>query len=113
MWTLRLPGCARSAEVMPTYVYEVILANGEGGERFEVRQSMADAPLKEHPKTGQPVRRVIQPPHLPGEHTDRAMEAKVKDDRKLESLGFTKYVKTDSGRYEKTIGKGPKNISSD
>ena len=29
------------------------------------------------------------------------------DDRKLERLGFTKYVKSGDGTYEKVVGKGP------
>lgn len=45
---------------MTTYVYETIPAKpGEQPQRFEVRQSMSDAPLKRHPETGEPVRRVI------------------------------------------------------
>lgn len=45
---------------MTTYVYETIPArSGEEPRRFEVRQSMNDAPLTKHPETGEPVRRVI------------------------------------------------------
>ncbi len=45
---------------MPTYVYETIPSTpDETAERFEVRQSMSDAPLETHPDTGRPVRRVI------------------------------------------------------
>lgn len=45
---------------MATYVYETIptLPNAEPA-RFEVEQSMRDAPLTRHPATGEPVRRVI------------------------------------------------------
>jgi len=43
-----------------TYVYETIPAKpGDPTEQFEVRQSMNDRPLTQHPKTGQAVRRVI------------------------------------------------------
>ena len=46
---------------MTTYVYETIPQRaGEPTERFEVQQSMRDQPLTKHPKTGQPVRRVIE-----------------------------------------------------
>jgi hypothetical protein len=38
--------------------------------------------------------------------TDRA----ATDDRKLEKLGFTKYVKSSDGTYDKVVGKGPKQI---
>ncbi|MCB1278251.1 zinc ribbon domain-containing protein [Prosthecobacter sp.] len=44
---------------MPTYVYETIPQfEGEPVKRFEVRQSMKDAALTQHPDNGQPVRRV-------------------------------------------------------
>jgi predicted nucleic acid-binding Zn ribbon protein len=45
---------------MPIYVYETVPATaGEAPERFELRQSMNDAPLTEHPETHVPVRRVL------------------------------------------------------
>lgn len=44
---------------MPTYVYETIPQfEGEQPKRFEIRQSMKDAALTQHPDSGQPVRRV-------------------------------------------------------
>jgi predicted nucleic acid-binding Zn ribbon protein len=97
---------------MPLYVYEVILENGESGEQFEYMQSMADAPLVAHPETGQPVRRVIQAPAIGGKWSDSAMGRSVADDKKLDRLGFTKYVKSGDGTYEKRAGKGPDVISA-
>ena len=45
---------------MATYIYETIpRQDGETPRRFEVVQSMKDAPLSRHPDTGEPVRRVI------------------------------------------------------
>ncbi len=45
---------------MATYVYETIPADSsQTPRRFEVRQSMKDAPLTRDPQTGEPVRRVI------------------------------------------------------
>ena len=45
---------------MTTYVYETMpKKRGGAPRRFEVRQSMRDEPLKRHPETGEPVRRVI------------------------------------------------------
>ena len=45
---------------MPTYVYETIPSSpSEESVRFEIKQSMNDAPLENHPETGQPVRRII------------------------------------------------------
>jgi predicted nucleic acid-binding Zn ribbon protein len=45
---------------MTTYVYETIPQKPDAKpKRFEVQQSMSDAPLTKHPETGEPVRRVI------------------------------------------------------
>jgi hypothetical protein len=45
---------------MATYVYETVPQHpGETPQRFEVVQSMREAPLVQHPATGAPVRRVI------------------------------------------------------
>jgi hypothetical protein len=45
---------------MATYVYETIpRQDGAPTRRFEIVQSMKDAPLTRHPDTGEPVRRVI------------------------------------------------------
>lgn len=92
---------------MPTYVYESVRADGTAGERFEYVQKMTDPPLTEHPTTGEPVRRVFLPPRIAGKFspikTDRAMA----DDNKLGRMGFTKYVKSSDGTYEKTVGDGP------
>lgn len=46
--------------LMPIYTYETIpTTEGEEPLRFEIQQKMADPPLKEHPETGQPVKRII------------------------------------------------------
>jgi predicted nucleic acid-binding Zn ribbon protein len=45
---------------MATYIYETVPEKpGEPVRRFEVKQSMKDAPLTREPETGKPVRRVI------------------------------------------------------
>ncbi len=45
---------------MATYVYETIPKQpGEKPRRFEQVQSMKETPLKRHPDTGEPVRRVV------------------------------------------------------
>jgi hypothetical protein len=87
-------------------VYEVVLEGDRAGERFEVVQKMTDEPLRVHPETGQPVRRVFLPFGVAGVRSSNA-EKNLADDRKLERLGFTKYVKSDDGKYDKVIGKGP------
>jgi predicted nucleic acid-binding Zn ribbon protein len=94
---------------MPTYVYEVILPDGESGQIFEVEQSMSEDALTKHPTTGQPVRRVIQPPHIGGKWTS---SKNMLSDKNLADKGFTKYVKTDDGQYEKTAGSGPDQIGA-
>ena len=98
---------------MPLYVYEIVKADGSSGEQFEHFQSMAEEPLTKHPATGQPVRRVLCAPAIGGKWYDGAMARSVADDKKLDRLGFTKYVKSGDGTYEKTVGKGPDTISRD
>jgi len=44
---------------MPTYIYESTPSDGSAPERFEIVQSMNDEPLAVHPRTGDPVRRII------------------------------------------------------
>jgi hypothetical protein len=94
---------------MPLYVYEVVLPDGSGGEQFEVLQKMADAPLTAHPETGEPVRRIFAEPNTPRAWTDSQGKSAVSD-KNLAAKGFTKYVKTDKGTYEKAAGTGPKQL---
>lgn len=98
---------------MPTYVYEVINEDGSPGEQFEVVQSIRDKPLTNHPETGEPVQRLIQPPFIGGQWSESSMQKSVNDDKKLDRLGFTKYVKAGDGVYEKRAGKGPQTITRD
>lgn len=98
---------------MPIYVYEVITADESEGKQFEIFQSMADAPLTKHPETGEPIRRVFQAPAIGGKWSEAAMGKAVADDKKLDRMGFTKYVKSGDGVYEKRAGKGPDVISRD
>jgi predicted nucleic acid-binding Zn ribbon protein len=96
---------------MPTYVYEILDEQGRPTEeRFEVIQPMSEDPLTAHPETGQPIRRVFVPFRIAGKHAPMHTDKALKDDRKLEQLGFTKYVKASDGKYEKVIGKGPNQI---
>jgi predicted nucleic acid-binding Zn ribbon protein len=45
---------------MTTYVYETIPSKpGEKPRYFQIKQNMKDAPLTKHPKTGEPIRRVV------------------------------------------------------
>ena len=96
---------------MPTYVYEVIEKDGSGGERFELVQPMSDDPITLHPETDLPVRRVIQPFQITGAASLMKADRALADDSKLEKLGFTKYVKSGDGKYDRVVGKGgPKSI---
>jgi predicted nucleic acid-binding Zn ribbon protein len=98
---------------MPLYQYEIINDDGSSGSEFEVFQSMSDPPLTKHPETGQPVRRVFCAPAIGGKWSDSAMNRSVADDKKLDRMGFTKYVKAGDGVYEKRAGKGPDVINRD
>lgn len=97
---------------MPIYVYEVV-SGDRAGETFELLQKLSDPPLTEHPETGDPVQRIIQPANIGGSWSDHAMHKSASDDKKLDRLGFTKYVKAGDGIYEKRAGKGPNVISRD
>ncbi|HBS28371.1 MAG TPA: FmdB family transcriptional regulator [Phycisphaerales bacterium] len=96
---------------MPTYLYEIVGAP-EGTEPFEVVQRMADPPLTAHPETGQPVRRVIVAPYIGGRWTELTPSGKAAKEKRMADLGFTKYAKSESGRYEKVSGPGPREIGS-
>jgi len=43
---------------MTTYIYETVPEEGGVSRRYEIRQSMKDAPLGVHPETGEKIRRV-------------------------------------------------------
>ncbi|HBN75637.1 FmdB family zinc ribbon protein [Rubinisphaera italica] len=98
---------------MPVYLYEVVREDKQPGERFEVVQRMAEDPLTAHPETGEPVRRVITAPAIGSRWMGMNMERSVKDDKKLNDLGFTKYEKSGDGKYVKKFGQGPNLISKD
>jgi hypothetical protein len=44
---------------MITYVYETLPRPGKPVRRFELRQSIKDAPLTKHPETGEAIRRCV------------------------------------------------------
>ena len=97
--------------IMPTYVYQVIKEDGSDGEIFEVVQRMSDPPLKTHPETNEPVRRIPQAPTIPGNWSDHATKQKLSA-KNLDRLGFTKYERAGDGHYEKKAGQGPNVISA-
>ena len=100
---------------MPTYVYQVILADdptGEAGQVFEVFQKMSDEPLRVHPTTGQPVRRVFSPPQVSSNRYTEAGTKKMLSNDNLQAKGLTKYVKAGDGTYRKETGEGPESITA-
>ena len=103
---------ALESTIMPTYVYQVITADGSEGEVFEVVQKMSDEPLTTHPETGAPVKRLIQPPYIPGAGSDHATRQMLSN-KNLDRLGLTKYERAGDGKYEKKSGGGPNVISAD
>ncbi|MBI2431460.1 MAG: zinc ribbon domain-containing protein [Candidatus Hydrogenedentes bacterium] len=96
---------------MPTYTYQVIHDDGRAGEIFEVVRRMSDPPLTEHPETGEKVVRIFQSPHVGGENSEQAQKARMSD-QNLERLGFTKYVRSGKGHYEKRTGQGPEHLGT-
>lgn len=98
---------------MPIYVYETLPEDGPI-ERFEFFQKMSDEPFTHHPETGQPIRRVPASVSVGGKGGGASPSStELPSDSKLEKMGFTKYVKTDTGKYEKTAGKqGPDKLDA-
>jgi predicted nucleic acid-binding Zn ribbon protein len=99
---------------MPIYVYEVLTKKGAPtGETFELFQAMAADALTKHPRSGEPVRRVIQAPNIAGKWSDIKGKAQLSNSN-LERLGFTKYERKGHGYMERTAGtQGPKSISAE
>jgi hypothetical protein len=88
----------------------VITDDPEGGQIFEIVQKMSDPALTMH--NGLPVRRVIQTPNVATKHTS-AQEKSRLSNKNLERMGFTKYEKSDDGKYVRTAGKeGPKTFNT-
>ena len=85
---------------MPIYEYEpdsgkCDICHG----RFEFFQKMSDEPLKVCPVCNQPCHRVISKPANPQKNPLSTSN--------LAEKGFTKYVRTSDGTYEKQAGPGP------
>ena len=98
---------------MPIYTYQIIHDDGTEGETFDVLRSMSDPPLKKHPETGEKVKRIFQPVHIAGMGNERHSKATLSDSN-IEKHGFTKYVRSGKGQYERTAGKGgPSQLSAD
>jgi putative FmdB family regulatory protein len=85
---------------MPLYDYAPTSGSCERCRgRFEVEQRMTDAKLTHCPECKEPVERLI------GAAAINAGKVSVSDKR-VGELGFTKYVKTGDGSYERAAGSG-------
>jgi putative FmdB family regulatory protein len=67
--------------------------------RFEVEQRMSDAKLKRCPRCDKPVERLISAPAINAGKVNTS-------DKRVGELGFTKYVKSGDGSYERAAGTG-------
>tara|TARA_B100001093_G_scaffold328992_1_gene314023 strand:- start:84 stop:353 length:270 start_codon:yes stop_codon:yes gene_type:complete len=66
---------------------------------------MSDPSLKNHPKSGNPVKKIFHKPNLPTQYTAKATKSKLSD-ANVEKNGFTRYERDSlTGRYHKTAGK--------
>lgn len=85
---------------MPIYEYVHKLRDDSNCLEFiEVFQQMSEPPLTECPQCGKQILKKIS---LPGRH-----QGSVKDrlsDQNLSKHGFSKYVKSSDGSYEKAAG---------
>lgn len=90
---------------MPTYLYQEILPDGRDGDCFEIIQRMSDPSLKNHPKSGNPVKKIFYKPNLPTQYTAKATKSRLSN-ANVENHGFTRYERDSlTGRYHKTAGK--------
>lgn len=94
---------------MPIYEYQA-KTNDDSCEHcrtgFDRLQKLADAAVLACPQCGNPVKRVISAPNL------QSMSSDALKPKNVEKQGFTQYRKVGKGKYEKTAGKGPDNISA-
>ncbi len=83
---------------MPVYVYKNLIT----GETFELQQRITESALTEHPETGEPVKRLIQPVGI----AFKGSGFYVTDSRTSSPKETTSEKKDDVGKSEsKTEGK--------
>lgn len=75
---------------MPVYEYEHLEQGCDLGNVFEVTQSMTAAPLRECPRCGQAIKKLISVASI----------SLPKTNTELRDKGFTKLVRRDDGVYE-------------
>ena len=95
---------------MPIYTYQIIEDDGTEGETFTTMHGMDEPALECHPETGQKVVRVFTAPHLANWNNERLQKQRL-DNKNVEKMGFTKYVRNGKGHYERQAGGfGPKEL---
>ena len=91
---------------MPIYKY-LVLNKSINPEYIEIEQSLKDAPLAEHPLTGEPIQRVPESPSLSLKHSS-VREKKILSHENLQKNGFSVLEKDQSTKgYTQTVGKNP------
>ena len=94
---------------MPVFQY-VVLNGKEPQEIIEIEQGLSDHPLKAHPITKEPIRKIISSPTLSLRHSD-AHEKRTLSEANLKKNGFSLYHKDQAdGTYRKQTGDGPESI---
>lgn len=83
---------------MPTYTYRSEEPCDQCGGVQEIMQRMSDAPLSACEECGKCLKRVVSLP-MPAMVNKSGLS-----DSRIEKAGFTKYVRTGDGKYEKTVG---------
>ena len=95
-------------QLMPIYEYEPDSEKCDDCDgRFEVIQRFEDDALSQCPTCEKPCHRVPSNFMVTGSTGD------ILSSTNLEKKGFTQYKKTETGRYEKTFGSGPKIIKKE
>lgn len=94
---------------MPVFQY-VVLNGKEPQEIIEIAQGPSDPPVKEHPITKEPIRKIISSPTLSLRHSS-SNEKKTLDEANLKKNGFSLYHKDQTdGTYHKKTGSGPESL---
>ena len=94
---------------MPVFQY-VVLNGKEPQEIIEIEQGLFDHPLKFHPITKEPIRKMVSSPTLSLRHSD-ANDKRILSEDNLKKNGFSLYHKDHSdGIYTKKTGGGPESL---
>ena len=81
---------------MPTYVYRNLTTQ----EIFEVKQSMKDAALTQHPETGEPVKRLVSAPAIAFKGSGFYANDSRAASKSAAPISSAESAKADSGKAE-------------